>query len=152
MAGWHHRLDGREFEWTLGDGDGQGGLACCNSWGCRVRHDWATELNWTVYVSFLLLYTLALIDSFLHSLVRVFTEVLTVSFHSQVQRASLSPLLWILYQIEYYLCIIKVCPWSLSCSFTWNIFLQLLILLGSLCLFLCIRQNCYLSCSLWNMV
>ena len=33
MAGWHHRLDGREFEQTLGVGDGQGSLACCNSWG-----------------------------------------------------------------------------------------------------------------------
>ena len=33
MAGWHHWLDGREFEWTLGVGDGQGGLACCDSWG-----------------------------------------------------------------------------------------------------------------------
>ena len=33
MAGWHHWLDGHEFEWTLGVGDGQGGLACCNSWG-----------------------------------------------------------------------------------------------------------------------
>ena len=33
MAGWHHRLDGREFEWTQGDGNGQGGLVCCNSWG-----------------------------------------------------------------------------------------------------------------------
>ena len=32
MAGWHHRLDGREFESTLGAGDGQGGLACCSSW------------------------------------------------------------------------------------------------------------------------
>ena len=32
-AGWHHRPDGREFGLTLGDGDGQGGLACCNSWG-----------------------------------------------------------------------------------------------------------------------
>ena len=32
MAGWHHRLDGRKSEWTLGVGDGQGGLACCNSW------------------------------------------------------------------------------------------------------------------------
>ena len=31
MAGWHHRLDGHEFEWTLRVGDGQGGLACCNS-------------------------------------------------------------------------------------------------------------------------
>ena len=50
MAGWHHWLDVCEFEWTLGDGDGQGGLACCDSWGrsdTRVRHDWATELNWT---------------------------------------------------------------------------------------------------------
>ena len=43
MAGWHHQLDGHEFEWTLGIGDGQGGLACCNSWG---RKDWVTELNW----------------------------------------------------------------------------------------------------------
>ena len=46
MAGWHHPLDGHEFEWTLGAGDGQGGLECCNSWGRRVRHDWATEVNW----------------------------------------------------------------------------------------------------------
>ena len=36
-----------QFEWTPGVGDGQGGLACCNSWGCRVRCDWVTELNWT---------------------------------------------------------------------------------------------------------
>ena len=33
MAGWHHGLDGRECERTPGDGDGQGGLACCDSWG-----------------------------------------------------------------------------------------------------------------------
>ena len=33
MAGWHHRLDGHESEWTLGVGDGQGALACCDSWG-----------------------------------------------------------------------------------------------------------------------
>ena len=44
MAGWHHRLDGHEFEWTLGVGDGQEGLVCCDSWGHRVGHDWATEL------------------------------------------------------------------------------------------------------------
>ena len=44
MAGWHHWLDGRESEWTPGVGDGQGGLVCCNSWGCK---DWVTELNWT---------------------------------------------------------------------------------------------------------
>ena len=33
MAGWHHRLDGFEFEQTPGVGDGQGGLECCDSWG-----------------------------------------------------------------------------------------------------------------------
>ena len=33
MAGWHHRLDGHGFELTSGVGDGQGGLACCDSWG-----------------------------------------------------------------------------------------------------------------------
>ena len=46
MAGWHHRLDGREFEWTPGVGDGQGGLACCNSWG-RKESDMTERLNWT---------------------------------------------------------------------------------------------------------
>ena len=35
MAGWHHRLNGHEFEQALGVGDGQGGLACCSSWGCK---------------------------------------------------------------------------------------------------------------------
>ena len=33
MVGWHRRLDGHGFGWTLGVGDGQGGLACCSSWG-----------------------------------------------------------------------------------------------------------------------
>ena len=48
MVGWHHRLDGHGFGWTPGIGDGQGGLACCGSWGRkRVGHNWATELNWT---------------------------------------------------------------------------------------------------------
>ena len=47
MVGWHHQLDGHGFGWTPGVGDGQGGLTCCDSWGRRVRHHWATELNWT---------------------------------------------------------------------------------------------------------
>jgi len=46
MAGWHHRLDGRESEWTPGVGDGQGGLACCNSWG-RKESDTTERLIWT---------------------------------------------------------------------------------------------------------
>ena len=51
MAGWHHWLNWHGFGWTPGVGDGQGGLACCGSWGHRVGHDWATELNWIEYVS-----------------------------------------------------------------------------------------------------
>ena len=47
MAGWHHQLDAREFGWTLGVGDGQGGQACWFMGLQRVGHDWATELNWT---------------------------------------------------------------------------------------------------------
>ena len=46
MAGWHHWLDGHEYEWTLGVGDGQGGLACCDSWG-RKESDTTERLNWT---------------------------------------------------------------------------------------------------------
>ena len=46
MAGWHHGLDGRESEWTPGDGDGQGGLACCDSWGHK-ESDMTERLNWT---------------------------------------------------------------------------------------------------------
>ena len=38
MAGWHHWLDGRESQWTPGVGDGQGGLACCDSWGRKESH------------------------------------------------------------------------------------------------------------------
>ena len=46
MAGWHHWLDGRQSEWTPGVGDGQGGLACCDSWG-RKESDTTEQLNWT---------------------------------------------------------------------------------------------------------
>ena len=46
MAGWHHWLDGHEFEWTLGVGDGHGGLACCDSWGHK-ESDTTEQLNWT---------------------------------------------------------------------------------------------------------
>ena len=46
MAGWHHWLDRRESEWTPGVGDGQGGLACCDSWG-RRESDTTEWLNWT---------------------------------------------------------------------------------------------------------
>ena len=46
MAGWHRGLDGRESGWTPGDGDGQGGLACWDSWGCK-ESDMTERLNGT---------------------------------------------------------------------------------------------------------
>ena len=46
MAGWHHWLHGRESEWTPGVGDGQGGLACCDSWG-RKESDMTERLIWS---------------------------------------------------------------------------------------------------------
>ena len=46
MAGWHHWLDGHESEWTLGVGDRQGGLACCDSQGHK-ESDMTEWLNWT---------------------------------------------------------------------------------------------------------
>ena len=46
IVGWHHRLDGYGFEWTLGVGDGQGGLVCCSPWGHK-ESDTTEPLNWT---------------------------------------------------------------------------------------------------------
>ena len=44
MVGWHHQLDEHEFEYTLGVGDGQEGLACCSAWGCK-ESDTTEQLN-----------------------------------------------------------------------------------------------------------
>ena len=43
MVGWHHRLNGHEFEQAPGDGEGQGSLKCCSPWGRRAGHNWTTE-------------------------------------------------------------------------------------------------------------
>ena len=43
MAGWHHRCNVHRLGQISGDGEGQGGLACCSPWGCKVGHDWVTE-------------------------------------------------------------------------------------------------------------
>ena len=50
MVGWHHRLDGHEFEQAPGVGDGQGRLACCSSWGCKELDttEWLNWLNRTI--------------------------------------------------------------------------------------------------------
>ena len=43
MVGWHHRLNGHEFELILGHSGGQRSLACCSPWGRKVGHDWVTQ-------------------------------------------------------------------------------------------------------------
>jgi len=47
MVGWHHRLNGHEFEQAAGDGEGQGSLACCSPWGCKEL-DTTEQLNTTL--------------------------------------------------------------------------------------------------------
>ena len=44
MVGWHHQLNGHEFELALGDGEGQGSLVCCSSWGLK-ESDTSEQLN-----------------------------------------------------------------------------------------------------------
>ena len=46
MVGWHHQINGHEFEQALGDGEGQGSLACCSPWGHKEL-DTTEWLNWT---------------------------------------------------------------------------------------------------------
>ena len=48
MVGWHHQLNGHEFEQALGDGEGQGSLACCSSWGHKELD--TTEQRTTIYI------------------------------------------------------------------------------------------------------
>ena len=68
MVGWHHRLDGHGFAWTPGVGDGQGGLACCGSWG-RKESDTTEWLNWSELSSFsVLCYWLPDLPAFLFHL------------------------------------------------------------------------------------
>ena len=55
MVGWHHQFDGREFEQAPGVGDGQGSLACCNSWGRKESDttEWLNWIEWLKIVNFL---------------------------------------------------------------------------------------------------
>ena len=62
MVGWHHRLNGHGFGWTLGVGDGQGGLACCGSWGCK-ESDTTERLNWTELTGVELVYSVVLVSA-----------------------------------------------------------------------------------------
>ena len=55
MVGWHDRLNGHEFEWTPGVGDGQGGLVCCSPWGHK-ESETTEQLNWTKFIDDMILY------------------------------------------------------------------------------------------------
>ena len=76
MAGWHHRLDGHEFGWTLGVGDGQGGLVCCNSWG-RKESDTTERLNWTELIAL----CHAIPSTYTHSSPLIFWAYLALKFN-----------------------------------------------------------------------
>ena len=49
MVGWHHPVNGREFEQSLGNGEGQGSLACCSIWGCK-ESDMTEQLKKTMQI------------------------------------------------------------------------------------------------------
>jgi len=113
MAGWHHRLDGHEFGWTPGVDDGQGGLACCDSWGHK-ESDMTEQLNWTQWSKFISLQVDIQLSCH-HLLKRLFspnsvvlahfirnqdTIEWTLSFILLISLASLMPvprLFWLLY-------------------------------------------------------
>ena len=66
MGASHHRLDGCEFEWTPGVGNGQGGLVCCDSWSCQ-ESDTTEQLNWTKLIIAFLPRSKCLLISWLQS-------------------------------------------------------------------------------------
>ena len=78
MVGWHHRHNGHGFGWTLGVGDGQGGLACCGSWGHK-ESDMTERLNWTelmfVKAHTSLYWSIHTVQSFSHLLKKHFSVV-----------------------------------------------------------------------------
>ena len=65
MVGWHHRLNGHGFGWTPGVGDGQGGLACCVSWGLK-ESDMTEQLNKTEHFAKLQYITMNILTLTVH--------------------------------------------------------------------------------------
>ena len=70
-VGWHHWLNGHEFGWTPGVGDGQGGLACCSSWGRKESDtNWTelnSELNWTELTALRWVVLLVVLSGVIHA-------------------------------------------------------------------------------------
>ena len=76
VVGWHHRLNGHEFEQALGVGDGQGGLACCSPWG-RKESDiawWLNNKEDTTYSVKLLQWSQKVSSSFIHLCLQIFNK------------------------------------------------------------------------------
>ena len=82
MVGWHHWLNGHEFGWTLEIDDGQGGLACCNSWGHKELDmtEWLNWTNWTIFKIFHLVNTRSALIKIIHKLDRKIIENLYLKF------------------------------------------------------------------------
>ena len=67
MVGWHHRLHGHEFEQAPGDGEGQGSLACCSSWGCKKSDvTWLLNSNNSLFSQHLVNTSAVAVTPFLH--------------------------------------------------------------------------------------
>jgi len=91
MVGWHHRFNGHGFGWTLGVGDGQGGLVCCSSWSCK-ESDTTEWLKWTELSGFGISVMLAskwVWECFLFSI--IWKSLRRVSINSFLNVWSISP-------------------------------------------------------------
>ena len=97
MVGWHHRLNGHEFEQAPGVGDGQGGLACCHSWGHKesdtteqlncLKYSWLFNLHFLRLKDIFFLFSLKLIiiyNNLVHSLVTQTVKSLLAKQKTQV--------------------------------------------------------------------
>jgi len=83
MAGWHHWLSGRESQWTPGVGDGQGGLACCDSWGHK-ESDTTEQLIWLIWSDLMCIFLRSF--SGIQKTTLVFLEVHLTAFHKREDR------------------------------------------------------------------
>ena len=108
MVGWHQWLNGHGFGWTLGVGDGQGGLACCGSWG-RKESDTTEQLNWT---EFTLIHGTNIPGS---CAILLFTPLNFTFTTSHIHNWTLSPLwLFLLFLLELFIRSSPVAYWALT--------------------------------------
>ena len=126
MVGWHHWLNGHEFEQALGDSDGQGSLASCSPWGIK-ESDWATELNWSFHQAQYFVPT-----SIYFLLCMGFIHLVSVSFLRGSMRVTL-------------------CPFFLSVPTTLGLGRHILSALSKrVCLSFCTLHASFISWDLWS--